>query len=48
MPNLLTTASQVMCPHGGQATLTTSNTKVTAGGSPVSSQAVCWSTVNNP
>jgi len=35
MPNLLTTASQVMCPHGGQATLTTSNTKVTAGGSPV-------------
>ena len=27
---LLTTASQVQCPHGGQATLTTSNTDVKA------------------
>jgi len=35
MPNNLTTASQVMCPHGGQAILTTSNTKVFAGGAPV-------------
>ena len=35
MSNLLTTASQVMCPHGGQATLITSNTQVTADGSPV-------------
>jgi len=35
MAHLLTTASQVMCPHGGQATLLTSNTKVTADGSPV-------------
>src|SRR5688572_2311697 len=35
MPNLLTTASQVQCPHGGQATLLTSNTQVTAGGSAV-------------
>jgi hypothetical protein len=35
MSNLLTTASQVMCPHGGQATLMTSNTQVTADGSPV-------------
>jgi hypothetical protein len=32
--NALTTASTVMCPHGGQATLTTSNTRVTADGSP--------------
>ena len=35
MPSLLTTASQVMCPHGGQATLITTNTQVTADGSPV-------------
>ena len=35
MPNLLTTASQVMCPHGGQATLLTANVSVTAGGSAV-------------
>jgi hypothetical protein len=35
MPSLLTTSSQVMCPHGGQATLMTSNTQVTADGSPV-------------
>jgi len=35
MPNNLTTASQVMCPHGGQTILTTSNTKVFAGGTPV-------------
>jgi len=30
--NNLTTASTVMCPHGGQAILMTSNAKVTAGG----------------
>src|SRR5215471_10183231 len=35
MASLLTTSSQVMCPHGGQATLITSNTQVTADGSPV-------------
>jgi len=35
MPNLLTTASSVMCPHGGQAVLMTSNARVTAGGAPV-------------
>ena len=28
---LLTTASQILCPHGGQAILTTANTRVTAG-----------------
>ena len=28
--NYLTTASQIMCPHGGQATLITSNTKAQA------------------
>jgi hypothetical protein len=35
MASLLTTASQVMCPHGGQATLITTNTQVTAAGMPV-------------
>ncbi len=35
MANLLTTASQIMCPHGGQATLITSNARVSAGGAPV-------------
>ena len=30
---LLTTASTVMCPHGGQAVLVTSNTRVSADGS---------------
>jgi hypothetical protein len=30
--NLLTTASTVMCPHGGSAVLTTSNAKVKADG----------------
>lgn len=28
--NHLTTTSTIMCPHGGQATLTTANTKVAA------------------
>jgi hypothetical protein len=32
---VLTVASQVMCIHGGQAILTTSNSQLTAGGSPV-------------
>lgn len=32
---LVTTASTVMCPHGGQAILTTGNTRVSAGGAPV-------------
>lgn len=31
---ILTTASQVMCTHGGQATLTTANTQVKADGMP--------------
>jgi|tagenome__1003787_1003787.scaffolds.fasta_scaffold20975781_3 hypothetical protein len=31
----LTTASTVMCPHGGQAALTTANSKMTVAGSPV-------------
>jgi hypothetical protein len=35
MAMLLTTASQVMCPHGGQATLITANTQVMSDGSPV-------------
>jgi hypothetical protein len=32
--HILTTASTVMCTHGGQATLTTSNSKVLAQGAP--------------
>lgn len=33
--NNLTTASTIVCPHGGQAILMTSNARVTAGGPPV-------------
>lgn len=33
--HLLTTASTVQCPHGGQAILFTSNARVTAAGAPV-------------
>jgi hypothetical protein len=33
--NLLTTASTIMCPHGGQVNLSTANSKVMADGSPV-------------
>ncbi len=29
--NILTTTSTIMCTHGGQATLTTTNTRVTTG-----------------
>jgi len=32
---LLTTASTVICPHGGMATLTTSNSKAIVAGAPV-------------
>jgi hypothetical protein len=32
MPSLLTTASVMMCPHGGTVTATTSNTKARADG----------------
>lgn len=32
--DILTTASTIMCPHGGQVLLTTSNTKVLANRSP--------------
>jgi hypothetical protein len=35
MANLLTTASQLMCPHGGTVTIVTSNVRSTAGGSPI-------------
>src|SRR5262249_52838425 len=35
MPAYLTTASQIMCPHGGQLALFTSNASVTAAGAPV-------------
>ena len=32
--NILNTSSTIMCPHGGQATLFTSNTRVFADGAP--------------
>lgn len=32
MPGLLTTSSIMMCPHGGQVMVTSTNTKVKAGG----------------
>ena len=31
MPNLLTTASVLLCPHGGTATVSPASTRVTAG-----------------
>lgn len=31
---ILTTGSSIMCPHGGQAVLFTTNTRVTVGGMP--------------
>lgn len=33
--NLLTTSSTIMCPHGGQVNLITTNSRVMAEGSPV-------------
>ena len=35
MPNSLTTASQMACPHGAPVMVTSSNTKVKAGGAPM-------------
>lgn len=35
MGALLTTASMLMCPHGGTVSAITSNTQATAGGSPL-------------
>ena len=35
MGALLTTASMLMCPHGGTVTIISSNTQATAGGSPL-------------
>ena len=35
MGQMLTTATVMMCPHGGTVTAISSNTKVLAGGSPV-------------
>jgi hypothetical protein len=35
MPGLLTTASVMMCPHGGTVEPVTTDTRETAGGSPV-------------
>lgn len=34
MPAILTVDNQIMCPHGGQAILTTSNSLLTVDGSP--------------
>jgi hypothetical protein len=35
MGGLLTTASVLMCPHGGTVSIVSSNTQATAGGSPL-------------
>jgi len=35
MPALLTTASSMMCPHGGTVQATSTNTQVLAGGTPL-------------
>ena len=35
MAGYLTTASQLMCPHGGTVTAVSSNTRAKAGGSPI-------------
>jgi hypothetical protein len=35
MGNFLTTDSVMMCPHGGQVTPTSTNTRVSAGGAPM-------------
>ncbi len=35
MPGFLTTASVMMCPHGGSVQAASSNTKVLAGGAPI-------------
>lgn len=35
MSGLLTTASQLMCPHGGTVSIVSSNSQVSAGGSPL-------------
>ncbi|HUB51275.1 MAG TPA: hypothetical protein VL986_03960 [Terracidiphilus sp.] len=35
MPNLLTAAATMMCPHGGMVTATPSQTNAQAGGSPI-------------
>jgi hypothetical protein len=35
MANLLTTSSQLMCPHGGTVTISTSNSPAQAAGSPI-------------
>ena len=45
---VLTVASQVMCTHGGQAILATSNSQLTAGGSPVLLQSDIHTVVGCP
>lgn len=34
MPSIVTIANQILCPHGGQATLVTGNTTLLADGAP--------------
>jgi hypothetical protein len=48
MPKFLTIASQIMCPHGGQAILSNSNSKVRAGGAFVLLQADIHSVAGCP
>jgi hypothetical protein len=45
---VLTTASTVMCPHGGPAILTTSNTRLVIGGMPALLQTDVHSVVGCP
>ena len=45
---ILTTASSVTCMHGGQATLTTSNSKVTIDGSPALLESDIHSVIGCP
>ncbi|SPF40915.1 conserved hypothetical protein [Syntrophobacter sp. SbD1] len=48
MPQVLTTASQAQCPHGGQVLLTTANTLLSVGGSPVLLESDVHSVVGCP
>lgn len=46
--NYLTTASQILCPHGGQAILFTTNTRVIAVGAPVLLESDVYPVVGCP
>ena len=48
MPGLLTTASSMMCPHGGTVIATPSSAAVTAGGAPILTTADTFSIAGCP